>query len=54
MKKEDIQIVIGGKTLFFFEASCIEIKYDAKKTWYRIRGFVPRKPKKKPRQKTIT
>ena len=51
MKKEDIQIVIKGKTVFFFETTCIEIRYDADKTWYAIQGFAPQNGKKKPRTK---
>jgi len=51
MKKEDIQIVIKGKTVFWFEPTSIEIRYDADKTWYSIQGFAPLKGKKKPRRK---
>jgi hypothetical protein len=52
MKKEDIQIVINGKTVFWFEPVSLEIRYDGDKTWYAIEGFVPHNAKKKPRVKT--
>ena len=51
MKKEDIQIVINGKTVFWFEPVSLEIRYDGDKTWYAIEGFsVPIKNKKKARR----